>query len=324
LSRLGTWQQSTVRAIDHSGAPLLNGEGRVSHVALVYSHLQDQAPRPGSSLETAVRAGVSLGHYTTVKGLVSTVFEDVHGLLQHHGTPPLPATSVSLRTRIDTPQSDHHLLQHVFGKHDTAALAAPSGPLATLRALEDDVAAYVCRNDLRERVRAFVRDALHRLCYREDVDAVIINAHSNGTVIGFDVLRQLTPIAADKVKWFVTAGSPLRKYIDLFCWGTDVGSMRDMGAPKGWTNFWDERDPVADPISPPIDWLRGHDLPVPTAGVSLFQQVSEKGATSAVPITDESVDNIDLSTGGGLQAHNYWDNEEQVVQRLAEIIRALL
>jgi hypothetical protein len=33
---------------------------------------------------------------------------------------------------------------------------------------------------------------------------------------------------------------------------------------------------------------------------------------------DRAVDNLKKSEGGGLQAHNYWDNVEQVVKPLAE------
>ena len=320
LRRLGTWQQSNVRAVDGTDAPLVQPGARVAHVALVYSHLQDVAPRPGSVVETALKAGISLGHYTTVSGLVRTAFTDIAGLVHAPGASEDADAPTSLRTRLDTPPTRPHALTRIFGRASTDAPGAASGPLATLRALEDDVAAYVCRNDLRERVRGFVRDAIHRLCYRSDVETVIVNAHSNGTVIAFDVLRELTPVAAAKVRWFVTAGSPLRKYTDLFYWGTEVGSIRDMGNPRGWSNFWDARDPVADPLGPPSDWLRGQDLPAPGPGASLYLQVSETGTVSSFAIEDVEVDNLHYSVGGGLQAHNYWDNQEQVVRPLADII----
>jgi len=234
-----------------------------------------------------------------------------------------PHRSRSRRARTDHPAPAPHPLPGVFPRRVSQSAAMPSGLLATLRALENDVAAYVCRNDLRERVRTFVRDALHRLCYRDDVEAVVVNAHSNGTAIAFDVMRQLTPIAAGRVRWLVTAGSPLRKYTDLFYWGTEVGSIADMGSPKGWTNFWDERDPVADPLAPPVEWLRGTDLPPADPRLSLYQQVSDAGAVTPVPIEDRLVDNLSHGAGGGLQAHNYWDNDQEVVQPLAGILREI-
>ncbi|HEX6510575.1 MAG TPA: hypothetical protein VF221_23345 [Chloroflexota bacterium] len=324
LQRLGTWEMSRLRAVDGSHAPLVAHGARVAHIALVYSHLQDQEPRLGSALETAVRAAASLGHYTTVSGLIRTVFGDTAALLEKRSLQTDSAAGTSLQTRTDAPRTTPHLLRHLLPHHAAASTGAPTGLLATLRTLEDDVAAYVCRNDLRERVRAFVRDAVHRLCYRDDVAGVVVNAHSNGTVIGFDVLRQLTPVAAQKVRWVVTAGSPLRKYTELFYWGTDVGSMRDMGAPKRWTNFWDEKDPVADPLAPPVEWLRGMSLPPSSDQASLYQEISETGVVSPRPVDDELVDNLKNSTGGGLQAHNYWDNQEQVVRPLAEIVRQSL
>jgi hypothetical protein len=185
------------------------------------------------------------------------------------------------------------------------------------------VATYVCRDDLRERVRSFVRDALHRICYRDDVSGVVVNAHSNGTVIAFDVMRQLTPIAARQLRHIVTSGSPLRKYVDLFTWGTDAGSIENMPDPKRWTNFWDERDPVADPLAPGREWLRGRPLPTSPASDSLFRQVSDSGDVAPLPIDDRLVDNLSHSSGGGLQAHNYWDNDSQVVQPLADVLRQL-
>ena len=41
--------------------------------------------------------------------------------------------------------------------------------------LEEDVCAYVCRNDSRTRIRDFVREALLRLLARRDVDQLVVN-----------------------------------------------------------------------------------------------------------------------------------------------------
>jgi hypothetical protein len=35
------------------------------------------------------------------------------------------------------------------------------------------------------------------------------------------------------------------------------------------------------------------------------------------------VDNVENSRGGGLQAHNYWDNEDQFVMQFCDIVRAI-
>jgi len=41
-----------------------------------------------------------------------------------------------------------------------------------------------------------------------------------------------------------------------------------------------------------------------------------------VPIRDTRVDNIRNSSGGGLQAHDYWNNRSEFVEPLAEILNA--
>ena len=76
---------------------------------------------------------------------------------------------------------------------DLAANQPGGGLLGTVMALEDDVVAYVCRNDLREGIRGFIREAVRRLLAREDVLGVVVNAHSQGTVASFDVLQQSPP-----------------------------------------------------------------------------------------------------------------------------------
>ena len=71
---------------------------------------------------------------------------------------------------------------------------------------------------LRQRVRSFVTEALLRLAHRTDVDGIIVNSHSQGTVVAFDVLRDFPVVDKDRIQALVTAGSPLRKYVDLGIW----------------------------------------------------------------------------------------------------------
>jgi hypothetical protein len=117
LRRLGTWEQSRVRSIDTTDAPLVQGDARVAHVALVYSHLQEDAPRPGSSLESMARTTVSLGHYATVLGLVKTVVSDVTGAFQHRN--PSGGERASLQLRADEPGTGVHPLRKLL--HSGAA-----------------------------------------------------------------------------------------------------------------------------------------------------------------------------------------------------------
>ena len=170
-----------------------------------------------------------------------------------------------------------------------AAAGPPNGTYAAFMSLENQVTAYVCRNDLRVGVQRFVREALLRLCARDDVAGVVLNTQGQATVVGFDVLRDFPHAQAPRVRGFVTAGSPLRKYVDLFQWGNEVGSLAAMGA---WTNFRDPHDPVADSLG---------------------------GDSLAANIIDRVVDN---GAAGGVQAHNYWDNDSEVVAGLADVLRA--
>jgi hypothetical protein len=306
LSRLGTWASRPDRVVDTTDAALTDGVGRIAHVALVYSRLEDVTKQPGATIQIAARTLVASGHYASVASLARLAFTDTWAIFQQHPSASEPAAP-SLQVRTDltgtTPVSD---------------------VLTTIRTLEDDVAVYVVNNDMRTRVRSFVREALLRLCSREDVDAVVVNAHSQGTVLGFDVLHDLPPFLMEKIKVFVTAGSPLRKYVDLFAWGTEVGCI---AAVDQWSNFWDPTDPVADPLVPPAAWRRGDAPPPPPTddpNSVLFQAVNaDTGTITSMTVTDVEVDNITNSTGGGLQAHNYWDNDPQFVQPLADILRAL-
>jgi hypothetical protein len=170
-------------------------------------------------------------------------------------------------------------------------------------------------------VRSFAHDALLRLCFREDVTSIVVNAHSQGTILAYDVLRILPPIAAAKVKGFVTAGSPLRKYADLWYWGTDAGSLCQVP----WTNFWDDTDPVADPLVPPKDWRRGQTLP-PSPGYSELYQTIDQTSGQPVPVkmVDTRVSNVAHTAGGGLAAHNYWDNDDEFVKPLADTLQHVL
>lgn len=315
LKRLGTWSADR-QQIDRLRAPLVANDERISHVALVYSNLEPTAPEVGAALIASAMSLFSASHYTHILGLLHMALTDILAMIGHHGTAPTPGQqTISSRPRIDRP----HRLAVPQETRQRAPSSSPSGLLPLLRTLEDDVACYVCHNEERERVRAFVFEAIVRLAARDDVGAIVFNTHSNGTVIGLDVLRQLPPFAAAKVKAFITAGSPLRKYVDLFRWGQQIESLNPI---KPWYNFWDECDPVADPLEPPLSWRRGDEL-VSRCDPKLFNLIDpDTGATSNIEVTDIPVDNVHKSEGGGLQAHNYWDNEEQFVQRLADIVMA--
>jgi hypothetical protein len=325
LARLGTWTADG--EVDHKSpaAQLTDGIGKIAHIGLVYSHLEDQGSQVGASIEAVARAAVGAGHYATVAGLVNMLFRD---LLALHSAPPAQDVqeplSLSVRREVT---GQHHPTSHLLALarigHASERAADPSSLVAVLRTLENDVAAYVAKNELRERVKAFIREALLRLGFRDDVGAIVINSHSQGTVAVFDVFRDLPLPVTDKIRWFVTAGSPLRKYVDLFSWGVEAADLRRL---TEWTNFWDERDPVADPLDPPASWLRGDPIELnPRPDVALFQVTNPiTGVAAPRHARDLPVNNVANSPPGGLRAHNYWDNQVDVVKPLAAILRKIV
>lgn len=57
-------------------------------------------------------------------------------------------------------------------------------------------------------------------------------------------------------------------------------------------------------------------------GLKLFCLINpNSGAPSNIEVADIRVNNVQNSVGGGLQAHNYWDNEKQFVGKLASIVQ---
>ncbi|HEX4204568.1 MAG TPA: hypothetical protein VHZ51_10315 [Ktedonobacteraceae bacterium] len=307
LRRLGQWNDDHTSVSAGAAGQLCDGEGRIAHIALVYSQLEDRGPKLASALTAGVMTTFTLGHYTTLLHLLRTVLLNVKALWHHLIAPKAPTDAeTSLNVRQDP------------GFQQKPLSGATNGLFSVVRQLEDDVAAYVYENGMRQRVQGFVYDALLRLAGRDDVAGIVINAHSNGTVVAFDVLRNLPPFAARKVKVFITAGSPLRKYVDFFSWGEYIGTLAGL---EHWYNYLDPRDPVADPLVPDAGWRRGS--PQTTAlQTGLFEGLDpDTGQSYALPLADIRVDNLKNSLPGGLQAHNYWDNEIEFVQSLASLLQ---
>lgn len=342
LKRLGVWRgqhsQHVVGAVDGlEQAPLVTPGVPLGHVALVYSHLEDEQGSVDEAVETLMKAAAAFSRYQSAFGAIHMAFNDIRAAVHPHvpdasvaGEPDDPS---SLRVRSD---AAHRLPR--FGLRPLPKQEpAPSPSLAdVLLQLQDDVATYVCRNDLRQRVRGFVRDALLRLIYRDDVAGIVINAHSHGAVVALDVLSQLSPFEARKIWWLITAGSPQRKYVDLFAWEREVGALREVGLREGagrnqwgdpvlplrWVNFWDPLDPVGDPLRPPA--LKQTPPPDLTDDHTLYRWIDPAaGATCHVAVLDRQVDNGRYVPLGGLRAHNYWDNEKEFIAPVAGLLRHL-
>ena len=309
LARLGTWKGNSV---DIERAPLVRGAASVAHVALVYSRLEEQSEDTIALLGLGLLGGSGISHYATVGSIIRMAFRDIRAM---HVKPGASTPSLSPRESA----SDHRgFLSRVF-HHPSPAASTPNAnaePTNTFRQVQDDIAAYVVRNEHRERVRAFIRDAVSRVAARPDVDGVIVNGHSNGCVMAFDFLAAMSPPQAPKVRAVITSGCPLRKYVDFMDWGTDARSF-GLVRNNSWTNFYDEVDPVADPMQPPATWKREDTA----GGPGLFVRYDPvTGTQSPVAVTDIKVDNVGAGVGGGLPAHNYWDNIDGFVKPAAGIV----
>jgi hypothetical protein len=284
LSRLGTWKEG---GLDVTNGPLAEPDRPIAHVALVYTAIESFSP--------LLRIGAS----DVAKG-----------------------TSPALRPRSDLLPANTEEIAALLNLQPRTRYVGEGPLIAIISTLEDDMTAYVCRNDLRERVKGFISEALRRLLARPDVLGVVVNAHSQGCVASFDVLQQCQPNVAGRVAALVTAGSPLRKYVDLFSWGGEVGNIELIGK---WLNFWDAKDPVADPLDQPASWQYGDPVvPRSATELSLFWTARDDGSTVSCPVADHLVDNIANSSGGGLQAHNYWDNTAQFIPELAAVLEQAL
>jgi hypothetical protein len=309
MRRLGVWCDD-MRQIDDKDAPLVAHDEPIAHVALVYSNLEPKEPENGAMLLTLESSLASAPHYASVSELLHMALTDGLAMIGHHAANNPEPTSTHPRSDLWSRSVKH------LGKLGHATPAPAPGLLAALRFLEDDVACYVCHNEERERVRSFVFEALMRLACRKDVGSIVINAHSNGTVIALDVLRRLPEGVTGKIKAFVTAGSPLRKYVDLFQWGNQVQCPSPL---EPWYNFWDPCDPVADPLNPPISWHVGDAIR--PSQEKLFSRIDLTSETPYwISVSDLRIDNVQNSYGGGMQAHNYWDNKKEFVPKLAAIV----
>jgi hypothetical protein len=327
------WQGSPAKGLARLDATApLAAPGKIAHVALVYSPSEPSRPSATETLATLARAVHTHAHYTSALGALRMVLSDARAAL-HAGEND--GRRSSLRVRDDLHPQRHRGLPGWLALHRAhpgeADPAPPPG--GVLRALEDDIATYIASNELRERERTFLQDALLMLLDRDqDVSGLVINAHSQGTVLCWDVLRRLPFSAwardgdprAQRIAHLVTAGTPIRKYVDMFTWGDEIGELAAVIAAERlrWSNFCDPRDPVADPLNPSAHWRAGdpwQEQPPPERGL-LGARDPVGGTIAPVRIADIAVDNLAHSPAGGLQAHDYWGNTVEFVPALAGVL----
>ena len=114
----------------------------------------------------------------------------------------------------------------------------------------------------------------------------------------------------------------------MFAWGELVGELAGLveaaGTEFSWRNFWDPHDPVGDPLNPAADWRPGDPVSdAPGGDDGLLVARDPSGHRHHVPVIDTQVDNIDHSSGGGLQAHDYCNNQPDFVTPLGDLLAQL-
>src|SRR6266487_916340 len=331
MKRLGQWSDDG-KTMNTNGAFLTRDSASIAHVALVYSDLEGKDAQFLPSAVTVWMALSSLLHdrYDSIFGLVRRLWADLFPSKRPLGTTRAYKKAASKSSAYKENSSGYvpslSVRQEMMERkrmHKGRPPESANSLQAVFTQLQNDVAAYICYNEMREQIRGFVLDAFLRLAARDDVTAIVINSHSHGTVIALDVLRALPPVAAGKVKALITAGSPLRKYATLFTWGQHMDTLPPI---PQWINFWDEHDPIADRLQPCFDWHPSKE-PTPDQLTGHFQARDPKsGHTLHLPITDiPPAPQVWLHPrDGGLKAHNYWDNEKEFIRPLADCLKNVL
>lgn len=307
LDRIAARKQD--EPLDWSNRPLAGPGCVVCHVALVYAGLESTRPRLWLGVRALFTALLHLGRYASPLTAWRMLRQDLAAIAPAQAGPGSPN-----HVRADIPH--RRMLPHPR-KNRKAPPGTTTGD--TLVQLEDDVAEYVFDHRLHSRVLDFVAEAVQRLLARDDVAVVVVNGHSHGTVVCFDVLEALPTQQLQRVGAFITAGSPLRKYVDFFGHTRELAGVGEVP----WLNFWDRLDPVADPLAPPQEWRPLTDPAVHPGDAGLFRLRRGGGFLDQAHVADRLMDNVANSSGGGLQAHDYWNNTTQFVPALTQVLREL-
>jgi len=135
------------------------------------------------------------------------------------------------------------------------------GGLEVLGILTREITAYLFKPTATAIIQKPLVQALQQA---RRFDEIYLVSHSLGTVVAFDVLKQMAnqfPIA----KW-ITLGCPLGKLRRVGARDAGLGKITDQTV-KTWYNVFDTTDIVADAISPafPLPGYRIHDIFVEVA-----------------------------------------------------------
>jgi hypothetical protein len=151
----------------------------------------------------------------------------------------------------------------------------------------NDVASYVAQNGVRAQVLNRLSLKLYQVHDTYPNAVLILGSHSQGTMVSYDVLRQVHSRLPRLATW-VTMGCPLAWYLNSARWGTE---QLDISSALTWLNFFDNQDMVGKTLAPLVHW------PAPQP-------------------QDINVDNV----AHGLHPHDHWHNPD-VVHRYGDLIR---
>lgn len=127
----------------------------------------------------------------------------------------------------------------------TAVFSLPAQFLAEVIATDlNQIAGYLFSSKLYMAVQKRMREALNQALGMGD--EIVIASHSLGSVVAFDMLREVADAA--NVTTFFTLGSPLSKLRRLNLRTADLGAIP--GNVGEWLNLYDTTDPVANALGP--------------------------------------------------------------------------
>ena len=213
---------------------------------------------------------------------------------------PTPTISSDLQFMLVRDQYSRYLAPGSASAEPAALGIKIPNPLEVVANLKDtvmraidganDVANYVSNNGVRLQIQHRLSAQLIGLQEKYPNATIILGAHSQGTIISYDVLRLNGALLPTVTTW-VTMGSPLAWYLKFLRWGSE-----QVGLPANvqWLNYYDRNDRVGKTLKGVVDW-------------------------DALKPKDVNVNN----TGNGLDPHDHWHNPKVVDRYFALVKKAI-
>jgi pimeloyl-ACP methyl ester carboxylesterase len=129
---------------------------------------------------------------------------------------------------------------------------------AAFSAITRQVSVYMFNRNLATEIQNCVVEALEQAM--ANYDDIVFVSHSLGSVIAFDVLREMGERYNKISSWFTT-GCPLGKLRRIGMRGDDLGGITPQNVAR-WYNIYDSTDLIADALGPffPRPGFRLHDI----------------------------------------------------------------